>query len=112
MKTKILEQLRTSEAEMLQFLEQLVNIDSGADALDGINQVADKIGAFLAPLGFELQYLETTEAPVQLLARRARAGKKQVLFRAIWIRFLIRARRLPGPSKSKTAGPMGPVCWI
>ncbi|WP_337366497.1 M20 family metallopeptidase [Phascolarctobacterium sp.] len=80
MKTKILEQLRTSEAEMLQFLEQLVNIDSGADALDGINQVADKIGAFLAPLGFELQYLETTEAPVQLLARRARAGKKQVLF--------------------------------
>lgn len=51
MKTKILEQLRTSEAEMLQFLEQLVNIDSGADALDGINQVADKIGAFLAPLG-------------------------------------------------------------
>lgn len=80
MKTKILEQLRTSEAEMLQFLEQLVNIDSGADALDGINQVADKIGAFLAPLGFELQYLETTGAPVQLLARRARAGKKQVLF--------------------------------
>ena len=80
MKTKVLEQLRTSEAEMLQFLEQLVNIDSGADALDGINQVADKIGAFLAPLGFELQYLETTGAPVQLLARRARAGKKQVLF--------------------------------
>ena len=80
MKTKILEQLRTSEAEMLQFLEQLVNIDSGADALDGINQVADKIGAFLAPLGFELQYLDTTGAPVQLLARRARAGKKQVLF--------------------------------
>lgn len=34
MKTKILEQLRTSEAEMLQFLEQLVNIDSGADALE------------------------------------------------------------------------------
>lgn len=80
MKTKILEQLRTSEAEMLQFLEQLVNIDSGADALDGINQVADKIGAFLAPLGFDVQYLETPEAPVQLLARRARAGKKQVLF--------------------------------
>ncbi|CAK7008957.1 M20 family metallopeptidase [uncultured Phascolarctobacterium sp.] len=80
MKTKILEQLRTSEAEMLQFLEQLVNIDSGADALDGINQVADKIGAFLAPLGFDVQYLETTGAPVQLLARRARAGKKQVLF--------------------------------
>ena len=80
MKTKVLEQLRTSEAEMLQFLEQLVNIDSGADALDGINQVADKIGAFLEQLGFDVQYLETTGAPVQLLARRARAGKKQVLF--------------------------------
>lgn len=80
MKTKILEQLRNSEAEMLQFLEKLVNIDSGADALDGISQVARTIGAFLAPLGFDVQYLETPDAPVQLLARRARAGKKQVLF--------------------------------
>lgn len=80
MKTKILEQLRTSEAEMLQFLEQLVNIDSGADALDGISQVARKIGAFLTPLGFDVQYLETPGAPVQLLAHRARIDKKQVLF--------------------------------
>lgn len=112
MKTKILEQLRTSEAEMLQFLEQLVNIDSGADALDGINQVADKIGAFLAPLGFELQYLETTEAPVQLLARRARAGKKQVLFSGHMDTVFNKGTAAAGPSKSKTAGPMGPVCWI
>ena len=40
MKTKILDQIRGSEQGMLQLLEELVNIDSGADALDGINAVA------------------------------------------------------------------------
>ena len=47
MKTKILDQIRGSEQGMLQLLEELVNIDSGADALAGINAVAQfkKAGA-------------------------------------------------------------------
>ena len=36
MKTKILDQIRGSEQGMLQLLEELVNIDSGADALAGM----------------------------------------------------------------------------
>ncbi|MCD7873768.1 MAG: hypothetical protein LUH17_02020 [Acidaminococcaceae bacterium] len=46
MKENILKQIRGSEQVMLQLLEELVNIDSGADALEGINAVAQKIGAF------------------------------------------------------------------
>lgn len=80
MKVKILQQIQSSEQEMLQLLEQLVNIDSGADSLDGIGRVAHSIGAFLEPLGFSVEYLETADAPVQLLAKRPRPGKKQVLF--------------------------------
>ena len=80
MKTKILDQIRGSEQGMLQLLEELVNIDSGADALAGINAVAQRIGAFLEVLGFTVEYLETDGAPVQLLARKAQPGKKQVLF--------------------------------
>lgn len=80
MKEKILKQIQSSEQEMLQLLEQLVNIDSGADSLDGIGRVAHSIGAFLEPLGFSVEYLETADAPVQLLAKRPRPGKKQVLF--------------------------------
>jgi len=71
MKTKILDQIRGSEQGMLQLLEELVNIDSGADALAGINAVAQRIGAFLEVLGFTVEYLETDGAPVQLLARKA-----------------------------------------
>ena len=79
MKTKILDQIRGSEQGMLQLLEELVNIDSGADALAGINAVAQRIGAFLEVLGFTVEYLETDGAPVQLLARKAQAG---TVFRA------------------------------
>ena len=70
MKENILKQIRGSEQVMLQLLEELVNIDSGADALEGINAVAQKIGAFLAELGFTVEYLETEGAPVQLLAKK------------------------------------------
>lgn len=80
MKTKILEQLRGSQQEMINLLEQLVNIDSGADALDGITLVAHKIGDFLEALGFKISYIETDAAPIQLLAERPRPGKKKVLF--------------------------------
>lgn len=55
MKTKILDQIRGSEQGMLQLLEELVNIDSGADALAGINAVAQRIGAFLEVLGFTVE---------------------------------------------------------
>lgn len=46
MENKILEQIKKSETAMLDTLAQIVNIDSGYDALEGINEVAHIIGDF------------------------------------------------------------------
>ena len=108
MKTKILDQIRGSEQGMLQLLEELVNIDSGADALAGINAVAQRIGAFLEVLGFTVEYLETDGAPVQLLARKAQPGKKQ----GIWIRCSIKVQRRFAHSRLKTDGLTAQAYWI
>ena len=40
MENKILEQIKKSETAMLDTLAQIVNIDSGYDALEGIDEVA------------------------------------------------------------------------
>lgn len=104
MKTKILDQIRGSEQGMLQLLEELVNIDSGADALAGINAVAQRIGAFLEVLGFTVEYLETDGAPVQLLARKAQPGKSRYCFQGIWIRCSIKVQRRFAHSRLKTDG--------
>ena len=63
MENKILEQIKKSETAMLDTLAQIVNIDSGYDALEGIDEVAHIIGDFLTPYGFEVQYIETPNAP-------------------------------------------------
>ena len=99
MKTKILDQIRGSEQGMLQLLEELVNIDSGADALAGINAVAQRIGAFLEVLGFTVEYLETDGAPVQLL-------------QGIWIRCSIKVQRRFAHSRLKTDGLTAQAYWI
>lgn len=112
MENKILEQIKKSETAMLDTLAQIVNIDSGYDALAGIDEVAHIIGDFLTPYGFEVQYIETPNAPTHVLAKRPRPGKKKVMLRVIWIRFSLRERRLPDHSGSKTAKLMVPVLWI
>ena len=79
MENKILEQIKKSETAMLDTLAQIVNIDSGYDALEGIDEVAHIIGDFLTPYGFEVQYIETSNAPTHVLAKRPRPGKKKVM---------------------------------
>lgn len=79
MQEKILKQLQDSETEMLVTLEKIVNIDSGYDALEGINEIAHIVGDFLLPYGFKVEYLETPNAPTHILAKRAKPGKKKVM---------------------------------
>lgn len=79
MENKILEQIKNSEADMLGTLEKLVNIDSGYDAIEGTDEIAHIVGDFLTPYGFEVQYLETPNAPTHVLAKRPRPGKKKVM---------------------------------
>lgn len=113
MKTKILDQIRGSEQGMLQLLEELVNIDSGADALAGINAVAQRIGAFLEVLGFTVEYLETDGAPVQLCLLGKRSPvKSRYCFQGIWIRCSIKVQRRFAHSRLKTDGLTAQAYWI
>ena len=57
MENKILEQIKKSETAMLDTLAQIVNIDSGYDALEGIDEVAHIIGDFLTPVCSKLALL-------------------------------------------------------
>ena len=107
MKTKILDQIRGSEQGMLQLLEELVNIDSGADALAGINAVAQRIGAFLEVLGFTVEYLETDGAPV-----KRSPVKSRYCFQGIWIRCSIKVQRRFAHSRLKTDGLTAQAYWI
>lgn len=79
MEQKILEQIKKSEAPMLDILGKMVNIDSGYDALEGIDEIAHMVGDFLVPYGFDVQYIETPNAPTHVLAKRPRPGKKKVM---------------------------------
>lgn len=97
---------------MLDTLAQIVNIDSGYDALEGINEVAHIIGDFLTPYGFEVQYIETPNAPAHVLAKRPRPGKKKVMLMGHMDTVFLRGRRLPDRSGSKMARLMVPVLWI
>ncbi|EAX48780.1 peptidase dimerisation domain protein [Thermosinus carboxydivorans Nor1] len=76
---KILDAIAAKEQTMLRFLESLVNIDSGIDNPEGIDQVARLVGGKLAELGFAVEYLEYPGACTHVLARKKGTGDKQVM---------------------------------
>jgi len=76
---KILNDIAAKESEMLAFLERLVNIDSGIDNPEGIDQVAKIVGNKLSQLGFEVEYLEYPGACTHVLARKRGTGNKSVM---------------------------------
>lgn len=76
---KILDAIADKEPQMLNFLESLVNIDSGIDNPAGIDQVARIVGGKLQQLGFDVEYLEYPDACTHVLARKKGAGDKQVM---------------------------------
>ena len=77
MENKILEQIKKSETAMLDTLAQIVNIDSGYDALEGIDEVAHIIGDFLTPYGLRCSISKhRMRLHMYLLNVRVRARKK------------------------------------
>jgi glutamate carboxypeptidase len=76
---KIIESIESRRDEMMAFLEQLVNIDSGADNPAGIARVAGLIGDRLAKLNFEVEYLECPGICTHLRAKKAGSGNKDVM---------------------------------
>ncbi len=69
--------IKAYETEMWQFIETLVNIDSGADAPEGVEKICHLVGEKLEPLGFKVTYLESA-GPLQIVAERPRANKPKV----------------------------------
>ena len=112
MKTKILDQIRGSEQGMLQLLEELVNIDSGADALAGINAVAQRIGAFLEVLGFTENIWKLMVLLYSCLLGKRSPVKSRYCFQGIWIRCSIKVQRRFAHSRLKTDGLTAQAYWI
>ena len=66
----VLKSIAAKESQALQFLERLVNIDSGIDNPDGIAEVAHIIGDRLLTMGFTVEYIEHPGICTHVLARK------------------------------------------
>ena len=72
--------IESKDKEMTNFLEQLVNIDSGADCPEGIARVAHLIGDRLAKMNFTVEYLDCPGICTHLRAKKnGRSGKEVMI---------------------------------
>lgn len=76
---QICARIEQNREAMFNFLEGLVNIDSGADNPEGIKGVAQLIGQKLGTLGFSVEYLETPGVCTHMLAKKSGSGTKKVM---------------------------------
>jgi len=76
---KILKSIEVREQEMIGFLEQIVNIDSGEDNPEGNSQVAEIIGNALNKMGFAVEYLHFPDICTHVKAYKKGTGAKHVM---------------------------------
>ncbi len=76
---KLLQAIETKHEKMVQFLEKMVNIDSGIDSPEGVAKVARIIGDKLAEMDFAVEYLDYPGACTHLLAKKQGTGNKEVM---------------------------------
>lgn len=65
--------------DMIRTLQSVVNIDSGAYNIEGVNKVADIYKEMLAALGFSLETLPGTKYAPHVLAVKKGTGGKRIL---------------------------------
>jgi glutamate carboxypeptidase len=70
----------TKEAEILAFLERIVNIDSGTHDKAGVDQVGNILADKLQELGFEVEKVPQTQYGDHLIARKQGRGQRSILF--------------------------------
>ena len=75
----LLNSIETKNEIMIEFLEKLVNIDSGIDNPAGIAAVAHKIGDKLEEMKFDVKYLDYPGVCTHLWARKKGSGSKEVM---------------------------------
>ena len=76
----LLEYIDSKEAEMLRFLEKLVNIDSGSYDKAGVDQVGDILAQRLAALDFAVQRSRQQEYGDHVIGNKPGAGNQRILF--------------------------------
>lgn len=65
---------------MLGLLEDLVNIDSGSDDIEGVNEIADKLSELYQELGFEIKtYTKETVGNILVLKHKESTAPKIVI---------------------------------
>lgn len=76
---RISKQVDQRNRDMLLLLEKMVNIDSGSDNPDGIEQVAQIIGEKLSEMGFTVEYPGQPGVCTHVLARKAGTSGKSIM---------------------------------
>jgi len=76
----LLEYIDSKEAEMLEFLGSLVNIDSGSYDKAGVDQVGDVLADGLAALDFAVQRSPQKEYGDHVIGHKPGAGNQRILF--------------------------------
>ena len=76
----LLEYLVSKEAEMLEFLESLVNIDSGSYDKAGVDRVGDVLAGRLAALDFVVQRSPQKELGDHVIGCKPGTGNQRILF--------------------------------
>ena len=76
---QLLKSIEAKHDKMVNFLETLVNIDSGNDSPEGVAKVARIVGGKLQEMHFDVEYLEYPGACTHLLAKKKGTGDKEVM---------------------------------
>lgn len=76
----LLKYLDSKEAEMLEFLKRLVNIDSGSYDKAGVDQVGEILAERLAALDFDVQRSPQKEFGDHVIGHKPGAGGQRILF--------------------------------
>jgi len=77
---KLTEYIDGREAEMLAFLEKVVNIDSGTHDKAGVDAVGELLSGRLRQLGFQVERSPQTQYGDHLVARKLGKGSRRILF--------------------------------
>ena len=80
MMKNLLEYIDSKESEMLEFLESLVNIDSGSYDKAGVDRVGDVLAERLADLEFDVQRNPQKELGDHVIGSKPGTGNQRVLF--------------------------------
>lgn len=76
---KVLESIQAQETALIEFLQQMVNIDSCFDDAEGNDKVAHLIGDMLDQMGFTVEYMKYPDVCTHVKAHKKGTGAKKVM---------------------------------